>query len=205
MIMDLKLINGQEAAKRAIEIAVTGGHSLLLCGPSGCGKSTLAECARHLAANSDALSIYDDIDLDYDTRRLRRDLDEGQAIVAAAADMPSNFAIVDRFAIVVILDRLTAADLILPPPAEGSAAVRTRIIAARKRRPPEGPDSKALELLRTCAEQCLLSARAYNAAIAVAATITKLDGTDKIGRLHLAEALSYLGATRAPKAKQAAA
>ena len=35
MINDLKFIKGQEAAKRTIEIAVLGGHSVLLCGPSG--------------------------------------------------------------------------------------------------------------------------------------------------------------------------
>jgi hypothetical protein len=35
MIKDFKLIKGQEAAKRAIEIAVLGGHSMLVCGRSG--------------------------------------------------------------------------------------------------------------------------------------------------------------------------
>jgi MoxR-like ATPase len=49
MITDLKFVKGQEGTKRAIEIAVLGGHSILLCGPTGSGKSTLAECALALA------------------------------------------------------------------------------------------------------------------------------------------------------------
>ena len=158
-----------------------------------------------LASTTDAILILDDIDLDCNVRQLRRDLDHGLWIIATAADIPVDFAIVDRFPIVLMVNRLHAADLILPPPAEDSAAIKRRIAAARKHQRPNGPDSKGLELLRDYAEKCIMSARAYQNAIAVAATIAKLDGADKIGRIHVAEALSYLGTTHAPKPNQEAA
>jgi magnesium chelatase family protein len=40
---DLREVRGQSAAKRALEIAAAGGHSLLMSGPPGSGKTMLAQ------------------------------------------------------------------------------------------------------------------------------------------------------------------
>ena len=53
------------------------------------------------------------------------------------------------------------------------------------------PDADGARLLADAAERLKLSARGYHRVLRVARTLADLDGAEKIGRLHLAEALSY--------------
>jgi len=120
--------------------------------------------------------------------------------------------LLDRIDLHVEVEALSARELGLPPPAEGSAEVARRVAAARavQARRLEGTamrsnaelDSEALdtfatpagparELLLNAAEKLHLSARGYTRVLRVARTIADLAGAATIERVHLAEALSY--------------
>ena len=110
---------------------------------------------------------------------------------------------------------VTAADLILPPPAEGSREVAERVARARAMQAERYTraglphirtnaqaqgvvledmaklDAGGLSLMRDAADAMRLSARGYHRVLRVARTLADLDGAEKIGRVHLAEALSY--------------
>lgn len=123
--------------------------------------------------------------------------------------------LLDRIDLRIEVPAVTAADLILPPAAEGSREVAARVAAARDiqlkryaalglahiRTNSEAPasvleqiatlDPQGSTLLREAADSMRLSARGYHRVLRVARTLADLDGTNKIGRVHLAEALSY--------------
>lgn len=56
---DLRDIKGQEAAKRALEVAAAGGHHLLMVGPPGAGKSMLAQRLPSILPPLDAREMLD--------------------------------------------------------------------------------------------------------------------------------------------------
>jgi magnesium chelatase family protein len=56
---DISDIKGQEAAKRALEVAAAGGHHLLMVGPPGAGKSMLAQRLPSLLPPMDAREMLD--------------------------------------------------------------------------------------------------------------------------------------------------
>ena len=63
------------------------------------------------------------------------------------------------------------------------------------------PDDTGLALLRSASDAMGLSARAFHRTLKVARTIADLDSAERVGRAHVAEALSYRGeAMRAERA-----
>jgi magnesium chelatase family protein len=131
-----------------------------------------------------------------------------------AADYQSRVSgpLLDRIDLHVEVDPVSAADLALPPPAEGSAEVAVRVARARQVQTMrlEGlglrtnaeldgdvleaqatPDEAGRKLLMQAAEAMRLSARGYTRMLRVARTIADLAGAETVGRIHIAEALSY--------------
>ena len=131
-----------------------------------------------------------------------------------AADYQAKLSgpLLDRIDLHVEVQAVTAADLVLPPPAEGSAEVAARVAAARavqtrryatdkartnaeidgeRLEEVAGPDEAGRQLLAQAAAAMKLSARGYNRVLRVARTIADLAGAQQVGRAHVAEALSY--------------
>ena len=57
------------------------------------------------------------------------------------------------------------------------------------------PDAEGAALMRQAADALQLSARGFHRTLRVARTLADLDGEEGIGRMHVAEALSYRGET----------
>ncbi|MEY4269947.1 MAG: hypothetical protein RLZZ58_1163 [Pseudomonadota bacterium] len=131
-----------------------------------------------------------------------------------AADYQTRVSgpLLDRIDLHVDVEAVSAADLVLPPAAEGSDAVAARVAAARDRQTARydgkgprtnaevdgdllaevaTPDAAGVALLGQAAAAMRLSARGYTRVLRVARTIADLSGTEGIGRIHIAEALSY--------------
>jgi magnesium chelatase family protein len=53
------------------------------------------------------------------------------------------------------------------------------------------PDAAGMALLRDASEKLGFSARAYHRLLKVARTLADLEASETVGRIHLAEAISY--------------
>ncbi|MEN3793992.1 YifB family Mg chelatase-like AAA ATPase [Fulvimarina sp. MAC3] len=126
--------------------------------------------------------------------------------------------LLDRIDLRVDVPAVTASDLIRPHAAgtaETSETVKARVIQARSLQaeryaslglPTETvnahcsasmietiaePDAGGRQLLNDAAEQMKFSARAYHRILKVARTLADLEGSERVRRVHLAEAISY--------------
>ena len=123
--------------------------------------------------------------------------------------------LMDRIDLQVEVPPVTAADLALPPPADGTSEAAARVAAARALQAERaaqggegavglnaqasgewleracGLDAPARALLTQAAEAGGLTARGWTRTLRLARTIADLEGSDAVRRVHAAEALIY--------------
>jgi magnesium chelatase family protein len=123
--------------------------------------------------------------------------------------------LMDRIDVQIEVAAVSAADLSLPPPKEGSREVAARIAAARDLQAARyartgvtglrlnahadgevldavaTPDAEGKKLLTQAAEKLRLSARGYHRVLRLARTIADLEQVEIIGAKHVAEASGY--------------
>ncbi len=126
--------------------------------------------------------------------------------------------LLDRIDLRIDVPAVSAHDLVQPAAAETSEAIAKRIAKARTRQANRYQsaglatntnanasaavieqvavlDNPAQVLLQDAVNAMHFSARAYHRILKVALTLADLDGSEEIGRIHLAEAISYRGAS----------
>lgn len=121
--------------------------------------------------------------------------------------------LMDRIDLQIEIQAVPFKDISKAQPGEPSAAIRERVIAARKMQEERfkdikgihcnaqmtesmihqfaEPDEEGVQMLRIAMERLSLSARAYNRILKVARTIADLAGSEAVKVEHLAEAISY--------------
>ena len=132
--------------------------------------------------------------------------------------------LLDRIDIQCEITPVPFKDISKAAPGEPSAAIRQRVIAARKIQEERykeykhihcnaqmtermihqyaEPDSQSLDMLRMAMERMSLSARAYSRILKVARTIADLDGSTKVQLPHIAEAVGYRNLDRSDWAER---
>jgi magnesium chelatase family protein len=176
-------IYGHAAAKRALEVALSGDHSILLYGPRRCGKTTLIEAfSVGKEMDSCACGNYASVTAECSCnatslrRWMRRFLREAP-----------------RYDIVIEVLPVPVKEMRQPRPQPddqmGLRISNARLFAALSK--PTTLDDAGERTLEMCVRRLSLSVGQHDAILRVARTIANLDSSPRVAAKHVAEACQY--------------
>lgn len=179
--IDATAIKGQETCKRALAVAIAGGHSILFFGPHGCGKSMLRSVGRSLG--------------------LTESFEDTQC-PCGNTNNPKAECHCPRDDIAAHQSQFPEADIICEVPpvpmrelqdyrgGTSSAQIKESADIDRDQRPTK-LDSDAETLLRSAAIEMDMSPRRVSIAVEVGGTIAAMDKSPIIRSVHIMEAINY--------------
>lgn len=168
--VDFAEVRGQEAAKRALLIALAGNHSIALIGPRHQGKSMLLERALKIAPGL----RWAEVSTSSDTPTVPNPHYDHAAACEVHCEVPP-----------VPFRELTGKQ------AGTSTADFKRQLAAAKHHADLFLSAGCLQLAKQAYDELGLTPYSFGVITRVARTIANLDGSEKIGEHHLAEAIQY--------------
>jgi len=187
---DFADIKGQYHVKRALEVAVVGGHDVLLIGGQKSGKTMIKERINTISDTPISIYEYLPCPCGHFTDPKKECFCTPFEILKHLAKIPYNLDTID---IHVEVPVLTYNQMMNKRTGETSADIKARVLQAKKNYKPTEKDleKEGEELLKMAILEIGFNARSYYKVINVAGTIAQMEGKKTIEASHISEAIGY--------------